>query len=165
MYFADLSTYTFLKESGAPISADIPNALNIGWLDGYHPYPQAEPSQEFVACLWAFCRTPILTTLGFHECTFCNDNPKTYLVIEKDGEKVGFGHAEIWIFGPEGKTYAAPTLIYHYVARHHYAPPDEFIQAVLTGPLPDTPEYDQRAGQFNWGKRMLRQTRFLRSQQ
>lgn len=103
--------------------------------------------------------------LGFHECTFCNDDPKTYLTIEKDGETVGFGHAEIWIFGPEGKAYAAPTLIYHYVTRHHYAPPDEFVQAVLAAPLPDTPEYDQRARQFNWGKRMLREKMFLRSQE
>jgi hypothetical protein len=165
MYYADLSIYTFLKDSGTPISADTPNALNIGWLDDAHPFTQVEPSPEFVAQLWAFCRTPVNTTLGFHECTFCNDNPKTYLEIEKDGQKVGFGHAEIWVFGEEGKTYAAPTLIYHYVTRHLYAPPVEFIQAVLTGPLPDTSEYDARAGQFAWGKRMLRQKRFLSSQQ
>jgi hypothetical protein len=165
LYYTDLSPYSYLKERGGPVSADIKPALNIGWLDDAHPFQQAEPSPEFVARLWVFCRTPINTMLGFHECTFCNDNPKTYLVIEKDGEKVGFGHAEIWIFGPDDKTYAAPTLIYHYVTRHRYAPPAEFVQAVLTGPLPDTPEYDARAGQFFWGKRMLREKKFLRSQQ
>jgi hypothetical protein len=165
MYYDDLSLYVYFNERGAPISADILPALNIGWLDDAHAYPQAEPSPGFVARLLDFCRTPINRTLGFHECTFCNDNPKTYLEIEKDGQKVGFGHAEIWVFGDEGKTYAAPTLIYHYVTRHHYTPPAEFIQAVLTGPLPDTPEYDARAGQFFWGKRMLREKKFLRSQE
>jgi hypothetical protein len=165
MYFADLSPYAYYKDGGAPVSTDIFPALNIGWLDDAHPFTQAEPSSEFVARLWAFCRTPINTMLGFHECAICNDNPKTYLEIEKDGQKVGFGHAEIWVFGDEGKTFAAPTLIYHYVTRHRYAPPDEFIQAVLAGPLPDTPEYDARAGQFEWGKRMLRKKKFQRSQE
>ena len=165
MYFADLSLYAYAKQAGTPISSETQPALNIGWLDDAHPFPQAEPAHEFVERLFDFCRTPINTMMGFHECTFCDDDPKTYLTIEKDGEKVGFGHAEIWIFGPEGKTYAAPTLIYHYVMRHHYAPPDAFVQAVLTAPLPGTPEYDACAGQFAWGKWLLRQKRFLRSQE
>ena len=88
MYFADLSSYAYSKDGGAPISAEIPPALSIGWLDDAHAYPQAEPSPELVARLWAFCRTPINTMLGFHECAFRNDNPKTYLEIEKDGQKV-----------------------------------------------------------------------------
>jgi len=160
MYHVDLAPYAYLRERGAPISEHVMPALNIGWLDAEHPFPQAEPSAEFVARLWAFCRSPVNTTLGVHECEFCYDDPCMYLTIEQNGEKVGFGHAEIWVFGDEGKTYAAPTLIYHYVVRHHYNPPAEYIQAVLTGPLPNTPEYDARAAQFNWGKRMLREKRF-----
>jgi hypothetical protein len=165
MHYTDLSTYTYISEKGKPISADISPALNIGWLDDIHPCPHIEPTLEFVSRLFDFCRTPINTTLGFHECPFCNDDPKTYLEIEKEGQRVSLGHAEIWIFGPDGKSYAAPTLIYHYVTQHHYAPPDEFVHAVLVAPLPDTPEYDVRAGQFNWGKRMLREKKFLRSQE
>ena len=30
-----------------------------------------------------------------------------------------------------GAIYAAPNLIYHYVAEHHYAPPQEFVDALL----------------------------------
>jgi hypothetical protein len=163
MYYSDLSPYHYITQRGSSVSEDAAPALNIGWLDSAHPFPQAKPSPEFVARLWAFCRTPINTMLGFHECPFCDDDPRMYLTIEQNGEKVGFGHAEIWIFGREGKTYAAPTLISHYVVRHHYNPPAEFNQAVLEAPLPDTPEYDARAGQFEWGKRMLRQKKFLRS--
>jgi hypothetical protein len=163
LYLADLSPYAYAKARGAPLSADVLPALNIGWLDDVHPFLRVEPEQEFVERLFDFCRTPINTMLGFHECTFCGDEPKTYLTIEKDGEKISFGHAEIWVFGRDGKTYAAPTLIYHYVTRHHYAPPDDFVQAVLTAPLPGTPEYDNRAGQFAWGKHMLRQKRFQSS--
>jgi hypothetical protein len=69
------------------------------------------------------------------------------------------------VFGSDGRTYAAPTLVYHYVVRHHYSPPEEFVRAVLTAPLPDTPEYDARAGQFNWGKRMLMEKKYLRSRE
>src|SRR5687768_13571371 len=88
MYFDDLSPYVYFKERGQSISSDIASALNIGWLDNAHPFSQAEPSPEFVTRLWAFCRTPINTTLGWHDCQFCNDDPKTYLTIEQNGEKV-----------------------------------------------------------------------------
>src|SRR5215210_3381389 len=110
MYFADLSPYTYAAQSGQPISDAAPRALNVGWLDNAYPFPQAEPSPEFIARLWTFCRTPINAMLGFHECQFCDDDPTTYLSIEQDGVRVGFGHAEIWVFGSEGKTYVAPTL-------------------------------------------------------
>jgi len=35
----------------------------------------------------------------------------------------------------------APTLIYHYVTAHNYRPPEAFIQAVLKGPAPGSPEH------------------------
>ncbi|MCX7805518.1 MAG: hypothetical protein N3A38_10060 [Planctomycetota bacterium] len=39
---------------------------------------------------------------------------------------------EIRVLGRDGKIYAAPTLIYHYVVAHKYRPPQEFIDAVMT---------------------------------
>jgi hypothetical protein len=30
----------------------------------------------------------------------------------------------------------APTLVHHYVTRHRYLPPPEFVEAVLAGPTP-----------------------------
>ncbi len=38
-------------------------------------------------------------------------------------------------------TVLAPTLIYHYVVDHQYCPPEEFIEAVLTGPVPGSPQH------------------------
>jgi len=46
--------------------------------------------------------------------------------------------------------YAAPDLIYHYVVEHHYCPPDEFIQAVLEGPLPGSLEYEALKKEKGW---------------
>jgi hypothetical protein len=65
------------KDGGAPISTHIGPDLNIGWLDDFYPYTQADPDHQLVAGLWAFCCTPINTMLGFHECPFCADDPKT----------------------------------------------------------------------------------------
>lgn len=50
------------------------------------------------------------------------------------------GSAEIRVFY-QGKTYAAPNLLYHYVVEHHYQPPSEFIEAVLHGDLPGSRAY------------------------
>ncbi len=63
------------------------------------------------------------------------------LVEKYGGGELVLGSAEIRVFGSNGVTYAAPDMIYHYVAEHEYKPPDEFIEAVLYGPLPDTVEY------------------------
>jgi hypothetical protein len=40
------------------------------------------------------------------------------------------GNGEIIVKGEDGRRYAAPTLILHYIEAHHYLPPEEFIQAV-----------------------------------
>jgi len=41
-------------------------------------------------------------------------------------------------------------MIYHYINDHHYLPPDEFVQAVLHGPLLGSDEYSRRASQYSW---------------
>lgn len=46
------------------------------------------------------------------------------------------GGAEIRVFSPTGKLYAAPNLIFHYVEAHDYLPPQEFMDALFAGPLP-----------------------------
>jgi hypothetical protein len=46
-----------------------------------------------------------------------------------DRKTVTLGDAEIRVPG-EGKAYACPTLIYHYIVKHGYLPPDEFLEAV-----------------------------------
>lgn len=60
---------------------------------------------------------------------------------ERNGEERLLGVAEIRVFSGDGRVYAAPTLIYPYVAVHHYKPPDEFIEALRTGPPPSSQEY------------------------
>ena len=90
--------------------------------------------------LWTFCCNPLFYTLGYHKCPFCRDS-SFGILVQHGREKRRLGSAEIRVLGRENVVYAAPDLIYHYVVEHYYRPPDEFIQAVLEGPLPDTPEY------------------------
>jgi hypothetical protein len=61
-------------------------------------------------------------------------NPKTR-------ERVELGWAEIRVFGDDGKVYAAPNMIYHYVTAHHYKPPDAFVRALRSCPCPPSDQY------------------------
>jgi hypothetical protein len=54
------------------------------------------------------------------------------------GQALGIGNFGV----PKGELlFVAPEMVVHYVERHAYCPPTEFIQAVLQSPLPDTEEY------------------------
>lgn len=110
MYYPDLTPYTYLKEHhGQP-------ALNVGWLDSRYPYQEATPGPTLVKGLRFLSRYPTNQTRGYHDCPFCYDES---------------GSAEIRVKGEDGKIYAAPMLILHYVAEHHYQPPAEFTAAVI----------------------------------
>lgn len=156
MHFADLSPYTYATNSRRPLVDEAPQSLNIGWLATEYPYTQGDVADDFMARLWTFCHTPVNLMRGFHECDLCADPTLAYLKAHRGGEEIGMGNGEIWVFGDDGKVYVAPTLIYHYIAQHHYQPPKQFIRAVLAAPLPDTPAYDLQAAQFQWGQNMLR---------
>jgi hypothetical protein len=69
------------------------------------------------------------------------DARRRSVLARRHGQERIIGSAEIRVFGPNGAIYAAPTLIYHYVAEHHYKPPAEFVHAALTSPRPPSDEY------------------------
>jgi hypothetical protein len=54
------------------------------------------------------------------------------------------GSAELHVAAADGRVYAAPSLVLHYVRDHGYGPPAEFVAAVLCGapvdPEPDDPD-------------------------
>ena len=50
--------------------------------------------------------------------------------IDIDGVSMHLGSAEIRVQGIDGAVYAAPNLIYHYMANHNYLPPEEFLGAI-----------------------------------
>lgn len=124
MYFKDLTPYTYGGSRGE---------LNVGWLDTSEPYNKAPIPAEFVFALQKFKKDAAVTkrTKGFHICPFC--------------EKASSSN-EIRAFSKDGKVYAAPYMIFHYIEAHGYAPPVEFMDAIVNGLEPGTDEYAERMG-------------------
>lgn len=124
-YFEDLSAYAY---SGYFSSGE---ALNVGWLDSSHVFEKAPPTEELLDVLWAVCTVSVARSRGFHLCDLCTANN---LVIEQRYDhKLILGGAEIRVFSNDGRVYASPNLIYHYVRVHNYKPPNEFISALMEG--------------------------------
>ncbi len=147
-YYPDLSPYTYSDFGKGD------HTLNVGWLDIIQPYPEGSVSDAFLECLWGFCRWHVVTMRGFHLCQFCNVPTETVPTIQRGDEVFKAGYAEIRVFGKDDIEYASPDLIYHYINEHGYLPPQEFIDAVLTSPFPDSQEYRKLAIQFAWGKKL-----------
>ena len=135
MYYPDLVPYNTNEYNSL-------GTVRVGWLDSHYSFAQAQMPQEFHARLFQFCQHSILHMRGYHECEFCEPPQAGMLQEARNGVALWLGNAEIRVVGQD-KLYAAPTLIYHYVIRHQYAPPDEFVTAVLRSPLPGSTAYDK----------------------
>lgn len=133
-YFADLTPYKYSDRFYG--SWPEPNTLNIGWLERDQPFPVGETPQVFQERLWQFGSGIINATRGIHFCTLC-ENSK---IANNYNRNYRVGNAEIRVFYKDN-VYAAPSTVYHYVVDHHYKPPEEFIEGVLFGYLPGTPQY------------------------
>jgi hypothetical protein len=124
-YFADLGTETMIVAG--------PRIRAVGWLEPDHEFSVGDTEVEFQRRLgemsknWSdsssVCGWPVFA--GPHRCGFC-------------AKVQGFGE-----FAVPGKevTYVAPSLIAHYVEAHQYAPPWDFIEAVMACPAFSSPEY------------------------
>lgn len=112
-YFEDLTPYCYFHPE-----EEAAGTVNIGWLDSRHPFPTGETSEEFRAKLQRLCQNRVKQTRGFYSCDFCKGRDKPHSSAEMRVSK-------------RGRVYAAPEMVHHYVAVHHYLPPEEFVQAVL----------------------------------
>jgi hypothetical protein len=132
MWFQDLGTETMIA-SGPFVRA-------IGWLSDQHPFPTGDVPPEVLARIQEFCRQwgNGLDSLGwglffgFHECELCQQSMAT--------GNVGVPAEEL--------LYVFPEMLAHYVEVHRYAPPAEFVAAVMAAPLPGTPEYHAAVAPF-----------------
>lgn len=127
MYFHDLATETGIA-SGPRIRA-------IGWLSNRHSFPTGDSSEDFVKMLRVICARwgdggralgwPC--ACGLHTCELC-----------------GKFHASGNVGVPtDSVLFVAPEMVLHYVEQHRYRPPQEFVDAVLSCPLPGSPEYER----------------------
>src|SRR5262249_42604519 len=133
-HFKDLTPYSYGAADSSPAEA-----YNVGWLAADVDFARNSPDPQFVDRLWRFCKVSIGQTRGLHQCDLCCSGEAN--VAQRDGEELLLGSAEIRVVSDQGQLYAAPNLIYHYVASHNYAPPSEFVRAVLLGPCPPENSY------------------------
>lgn len=128
-YFEDLSPYAYLPDTVPPGVT----VRNVGWLDGEHPFPVGEAPLGFADKLGVLCAEHATAqTRGFHWCDFClesGEEPEETHPVK--GTALTLGSAEVRVLAPPGVWLTAPDLVYHYVVRHSYLPPETFIEAVL----------------------------------
>lgn len=144
-YYQDLTRYEYYAR-GEPFD---PGLLNIGWLSDAQPFEAGETSQEFQDRLFEFCLDKFVVHIarGFHVCELCHTSVEQWYKegkarYGKQAHWCGIGDGEIRVIGKTA-AYAAPTLVYHYVVEHRYRPPQEFIDAVLSGPPPGSEEHER----------------------
>lgn len=118
-YFRDLSPYAYHH--------DDPAVLMVGWLDAERVVKTGDTSPEFRDALAALCERPMRLFRGWHSCNLC---PGASWLAGGKLVRERNGNGEIRV-RKNGKWYAAPKLIGHYVTAHNYLPPEEFIAAVL----------------------------------
>lgn len=142
-HFSDLSAYTY-KATGTS-----PKTLNVGWLDPSTNFPTGVSPADLVDKLWELCCSPVVMTRGFHVCPFCKERNARPYQVTRGKRTIKLGSAEIRVFGQDNVKFAAPDLIFHYVAEHFYLPPDEIVEAVLFGPAPGSEIYKHALEKLN----------------
>jgi hypothetical protein len=114
--------------------------IAVGWLHSDHPFSIGDSSPDFVEKLKEFANQCYASTTalgigasgGYHACGLC-----------------GKAHCAALFGVPAGETlFLSPEMIAHYVEVHHYAPPVEFVKAVMASPLPGTLEYVKAISPF-----------------
>jgi hypothetical protein len=145
-WYADLEPYPFHGERTSKL-------LAVGWLESKYPFPRSRQTRavidQFAECVWTQGSHFPFGYLGFHHCSFCGDQSEEYWKRERDGRWAYVGNGETTniysgirttvgatnLFVP-GKTtvYIAPSLMLHYMDAHDYAPPKEFIDALMQCP-------------------------------
>jgi len=120
----------------------VPGTVNIGWLGASLDFEQMAPDESLLDLVWNYCKISVAQYRGIHQCEYCGSRRSD--VAERHGEMRLLGSAEIRVFSESGAIYAAPDLIYHYMAAHRYKPPEQFVSALRFGPHPCSREYQDR---------------------
>lgn len=128
-YIPDLSPCAYFESVRVS-----PRLIATGWLEPEHPFASGPVPAEFVSRLVQLLVDPWepLAFRGHHRCRFCRltGGPAE---VRIGGSSVAIGAKNLFV-PAAGCVYVAPSTIVHYIDAHAYAPPDEFIAAVLACP-------------------------------
>ena len=129
MYFADLTPCSY----GIPE----PKGISVGWLDKAHRFSRGAVPTGFAERLVEISKTPAERHRGFHICELCGflDGPD----FERAKAAGALSSTVIRVVGRDGRVYYSPAMICHYVTKHGYKPPEDFVRAVMETDLPMWP--------------------------
>lgn len=155
MYYQDLSFYRTGGYGG--IFEVYPNVKNIGWLHIEKEFSKGQLPSELIQKLKelvfldiknqddiqagsfdkekAVIVDQMLVRGSPHECSFCGGEVVSFSPREVEcysgGRVKVLGLNEICIPSQAGGiVYSCPTLICHYIEKHGYLPPEEFVEAL-----------------------------------
>jgi hypothetical protein len=137
-WFKDLTCYSLQH---------FENARNVGWINVNNDFHNGAMPEEALEKLWEYIRNPLHTQRAVSRTV-----PVSYR-----GEKRTLGYSEIRVLSKDGgRKFAAPDLIFYYIEEHGYCPPEEFIEALLTGPGPHSAAHAEYMSTYNedhlWGE-------------
>lgn len=125
MFYPDLSDYQY------NLASPIEKVKNIGWLEKPHPFSEGLSEPFFVKKLFSIIKYKEFNIYrGVQDCYYCNHDDFIYGF--SDNDEVFLGHGEIWVPSiTKDIIYTSPTLMYHYIEKHHYLPPQDYIDSVM----------------------------------
>lgn len=131
-YYRDLTPYSYSFERVRGVSSEeVRGALNVGWLSRRNLFfSRSQIPLAAVDRLKGLALQFFGQTRGYHSCPFCPFRPYGGISAVIDGREVVLGSAEIVVRSKQGVTYVAPNLIIHYIEKHSYRPPQEFLDAL-----------------------------------
>ena len=102
----------------------------IGWIDKGQPYKNGKVSRKFIEKLKELINNPHvgMPYMGYHRCFLCSEF---------------LGDDELFVVG-KNKIYACPDSMDHYIEKHEYRPPQEFIDAVMNTKILIGEDYKNR---------------------
>jgi len=131
MFFPDLGTKTQAVQ-GEWVQA-------IGWLSPAQEFPTGPSPANFIIRLQELCAARYEHGFDFpeaggtHTCEFCHAYTSRGVLGVPDGNVL----------------FVAPEMVYHYVAIHHYRPPQSFVDAVLKCPEKGSTALRTEVARFN----------------
>lgn len=145
-FFPDMGTRAFV------VGGDHVRA--VGWLHRDHPYTKGAVPPAFLTRLnefiSRFSHTGDLFCFpgcgGLHTCECCK----------------AFSGGDNYGVPRENLLFVFPEMIVHYIEKHGYKPPDEFLAAVLASPYPDTEEFENLTEPFWHLHRQAQEEAFAR---
>lgn len=104
-----------------------PNVKRIGWLENGHPFNKGIVDSHSLKILEHLLfvdsrfNAKVNMLRGLRPCSICGSQEE----VER-----GLSSGELWIPYGADHFFSAPTLILHYIRKHKYCPPTEFLKAL-----------------------------------